>query len=357
MKNSYNVIGIMSGTSLDGVDVAHCRFVRKKKEWKAEIISSKTFGYNTEWQGALSNAHQLSGEKLIHLHTHYGKFLGQLIKSFIKKESIKKVDLVASHGHTIFHQPALGFTFQLGDGNAIHAKTKIPVAYDFRSLDVALGGQGAPLVPIGDALLFSKYDLCLNLGGIGNISVKEKSKITAFDFCYCNMALNYLTSKIEKNFDNKGKMSQQGIVNKNLLAQIEKIYFSNKKQRPSLGREGFEKDLQPLLDDESIPLNDRLHTVCESIAHELSLTIPDKKRKQKLLITGGGAFNNFLIHKIEEKLKGKVKVVVPEKKIIAFKEALVFAFLGVLRLRGEINALKSVTNASHDSCSGTLIGI
>ncbi len=357
MKNVYNVIGIMSGTSMDGVDLTYCRLTRKKKEWKTEIVSANTFGYNSEWLDALSNAHNLAGQELVHLHTRYGKFIGQLVNSFIKKEKIKKIDLIASHGHTIFHQPARQFTFQLGDGNAIHAKTKIPVAFDFRSLDVALGGEGAPLVPIGDALLFKNYDLCLNLGGIGNISVKEKNKITAFDFCYCNMALNYLASKAGKNFDHKGKMSRQGHVNENLLSQIEKIYYSSAGERPSLGRESFEKDFKTLLEDESIPLNDRLRTICESVANELSNIIPAKKKKQRLLVTGGGAFNNFLIQQIEEKLKERVTVIVPEKKIVAFKEALVFAFLGVLRLRGEINVLKDVTGAKKDSCSGILVGV
>lgn len=347
----------MSGTSLDGVDIACCKLEKKKKGWKADILRARTFEYSPEWLKELSSAHQLSGEGLIHLHTRYGKFLGQLVKSFIKKEEIKKVDLIASHGHTIFHQPQHRFTFQLGDGNAIHAQTKIPVAFDFRSLDVALQGEGAPLVPIGDALLFSEYDVCLNLGGIGNLSIKKKKEIRAFDFCYCNMALNYLAGKAGKKYDHKGKLAQQGNVNESLLSEIEKVYAVSRAAKPSLGREGFEKDFQALLDNETIPLNDRLHTVCESIARELAAAIPHQKEKQKLLVTGGGALNNFLIDKIKQRLGKKVKVIVPEKNIIAFKEALVFALLGVLRLRGEINALKSVTGAKEDSCSGALVGI
>jgi anhydro-N-acetylmuramic acid kinase len=357
MKNTFNVIGVMSGTSLDGVDVAYCKLKKKKKGWKADILRANTFEYSPEWLKELSSAHQLSGETLIHLHTRYGKFLGQLINSFMKKEGLKKVDLISSHGHTIFHQPQNRFTFQLGDGNAIYSQTKIPVAFDFRSLDVALRGEGAPLVPIGDAILFSEFTVCLNLGGIGNLSIKEKKKIRAFDFCYCNMALNYLAAKAEKKYDHKGKLAKQGAVNEALLAQIENIYAASRKAKPSLGREGFEKDLQALLDNETIPLNDRLHTVCESIARELAASIPHKKEKQKLLVTGGGALNDFLIEKIKQKLGKNLRVIVPEKNIIAFKEALVFSLLGVLRLRGEINALKSVTGAKEDSCSGVLVGI
>lgn len=355
MKNSFYAIGLMSGTSLDGVDVAYSRFQKRKKKWKAKIITAKTFDYSPEWQKELSGTHLLSGNDLIHLHTRYGKFLGELINSFVRKNKIEKIDLIASHGHTIFHQPDLHFTFQLGDGNAIFAETKIPVVYDFRSLDVALGGQGAPLVPMGDALLFSDYDICVNLGGIGNLTVKEKKKIKAFDFCFCNMALNYLTEKMNQRYDDKGKLAAAGTANELLLTKIESIYSQTRNAHPSLGREGFEKYMQALIDDESIPLNDRLCTVCESVANELALSVPEKK-KQKLLVTGGGAFNNFLIKRIEKKLSNKAKVIVPDKKIIAFKEAFVFAFLGVLRLCGETNVLKSVTGAATNSCSGVIVG-
>ena len=356
MKNIFYAIGLMSGTSLDGVDIAYCRFARKNKSWKGKIISASTKEYSPAWRKELASAHQLAGTELINLHTRYGEFLGQLTRSFIKENKIKRADLIASHGHTIFHQPQLGFTFQLGDGNAVHAEAKIPVVYDFRSLDVALEGQGAPLVPLGDQLLFSDFDVCVNLGGIGNLSLLGKSKVKAFDFSYCNMALNYLAEKTKKNFDNKGKLAREGNVNDALLSKIENIYAVTRKNHPSLGREGFEKDIQQLLDDGPVNLNDKLRTVCESIANELVLSIPGKKKKRKLLVTGGGAFNDFLIQLIEEKLKGRAKIVVPDKKIIAFKEAFVFAFLGVLRLRGEINILKSVTGAKKNSCSGVVVG-
>lgn len=356
MKNSFYVIGLMSGTSLDGLDIAYCRFTKVKKAWKAKIVTATTIGYSSKWRKELTEAHRLPGEALIHLHTRYGKFLGHSVGEFVKKNDVKKIDLIASHGHTIFHQPHLGFTFQLGEGNAIHAETRIPVVSDFRSLDVAFKGQGAPLVPIGDALLFSDYKICLNLGGIGNHSLKRKKKIIAFDFCYCNMALNYLTEKTGKSFDNKGKLASEGKVDEKLLSKIEAVYSKSRASRPSLGREGFEKDFQPLLDDESISLNNRLRTVCESVANELLLVIPPKNKKQNLLVTGGGAFNTFLINLVKEKLKGKAKVVVPGKNLIAFKEALVFAFLGLLRIRGEINVLKTVTGAKKNSCSGVVIG-
>src|SRR5260221_4356571 len=262
----YKVIGIMSGTSLDGVDLAYCKFNLKKKIWDFSIEASQTFSYSPEWATKLSSAHLLSGESLLELNSRYGKFLGQLCNQFTKQKKIKKIDLIASHGHTIFHQPNNKFTFQLGDGNSIHATTGLPVAFDFRSLDVALGGQGAPLVPIGDKLLFSDFDICLNMGGIANLSIEKNGKRNAFDICFCNMALNYLSAKAGKDFDKNGLMAHEGSINQRLLHSFEKIYQTNQKKNPSLGREGFEKGLQHLLDNESIPLNDRLRTSCESIA-------------------------------------------------------------------------------------------
>jgi len=352
----YKVIGIMSGTSLDGIDFAFCRFIHKKKNWEFSIQHAQTFPYPKEWKKKLGSAHLLSGENLLALNSAYGKYLGQQCNQFIKQKKLKRIDLIASHGHTIFHQPSKKFTFQLGDGNAMHAAIGLPIAFDFRSLDVALGGEGAPLVPIGDKHLFADFDICLNLGGIANLSVEVNGKRKAFDICFCNMILNYLSAKTGKDFDKNGMLASKGSINQKLLASFEKIYRANSKKKPSLGRESFEKEVQTLLDDKSIPLNDRLRTACESIASEIVRSIPDPNKKMKLLVTGGGALNSFLITLIRSKLTSKTEVIIPSKTIINFKEALVFAFLGVLRLRGENNVLKSVTGASHNSCSGVLIG-
>lgn len=353
--NKYSVIGLMSGTSLDGIDVAFCDFEWGKKQWHFSIKVAETFNYSSKWKTKLSSAPSLSGEKLKQLHSEYGRFLGELINQFVKKNKIKKVDLISSHGHTIFHQPKNKFTFQLGDGNALHAVTGLPVAFDFRSLDVALGGEGAPLVPIGDQLLFADYDVCVNLGGIANLSLDVKGKRKAFDVCFCNMALNYLSGKQGKDFDENGNLSSQGSVNEKLLNALSKIYQESGNKKPSLAREGFENEFLPLLENDKIDLPDRLRTVCESIANEIAMAIPTAKKKPKLLTTGGGAHNDFLIGLLKQKLSKQVEVFIPNNTIIDFKEALVFAFLGVLRSRGEINVLKSVTGAKRDSCSGVLV--
>ena len=342
---------------MDGLDIAYCKLIHKKGNWRFEIIKAMTIKYSSSWKRKLSGAHQLQAEELLALHSEYGSYLGQSAQNFISKHKIRKVDFIASHGHTIFHQPEKNFTFQLGEGNAIQSKSGIPVIADFRSLDVTLGGQGAPLVPIGDRYLFHDFDICLNLGGISNLSMEVKKERKAYDVCFVNMGLNYLSQQAGKEYDKQGELASKGVINATLLQKLTRVYGTLKKGRPSLGREGFEKWIQPLLKDKKIKLNDRLRTFCESIVIEIADAIPGNGGKLKLLATGGGALNSFLIQRLRGKLQDKAEVIVPEKIIIDFKEALVFALLGVLRVRNEVNVLKSVTGAKHDSSSGVIIGL
>lgn len=346
----------MSGTSLDGVDIALCIFRYQHSRWTFTIQKATTISYPQEWLKKLAAAHTLSGEALTALDAQYGKYLGLLCNQFIKEHSIRGINFIASHGHTVFHQPGNGFTLQIGNGNAIHAQTNIPVVYDFRNLDVQLGGQGAPLVPIGDRLLFGEYDMCLNLGGIANVSAEIKKGRLAFDVCYVNMGLNYLSAKAGKKYDRNGKMSQKGEVNKTLFRKIEKIYASLKLKRPSLGRELFEKKIKPLLDDESVLLSDRLCTFTEAAAHQLAGTFREVKKGGTVLCTGGGAFNSYFMYRLIECCGDDTTLVVPDEEIVKYKEALVFAFLGVLRTQQKINSLKSVTHAIKDSSSGVMVG-
>jgi anhydro-N-acetylmuramic acid kinase len=351
----YRVIGLMSGTSLDGLDIACCTFERNKQAWDYSIDRSITVKYPAAWARKLSQAHLLSGEELMALDAAYGKYLGEVTSKFITLNRLN-VDFVASHGHTIFHQPEKGFTFQLGNGNALHAVTGLPVVFDFRSLDVALGGEGAPLVPAGDKFLFGEYDVCLNLGGIANLSIDVKGARQAFDICFCNMGLNYLASKAGKEIDKDGRMASEGEIDKTLLNKLTKLYSGIREKRPSLGRELFEKQVRPLLDNESISIDTRLCTFTESIAIEIVRAIAPERKKVSVLCTGGGAFNSFFISRLLDHGGDDVELMLPEENIIKFKEALVFAFLGVLRVNGEINCLKSVTHASRDSSGGVMIG-
>jgi anhydro-N-acetylmuramic acid kinase len=345
----------MSGTSLDGLDIVKCTFKKSKNGWRYDIKKGETVKYPNDWLKQLSSAHKLSGEDLIELDVNYGKYLGKITRDFITRHKFK-IDFIASHGHTIYHQPKKGFTWQTGNGNALHAITGFPVVYDFRSLDVVLGGQGAPLVPAGDKFLFSEYDVCLNLGGIANLSMDVKKSRIAFDICFSNMGLNYLASKAKKEYDKNGAMASQGEVNNGLLKKLDKVYALLRKKRPSLGREIFELQIKPLLDQERIPLKDRLRTFTESAAKEIVSAILEHKKNPKVLCTGGGAFNSFLISRILDLIEDKATLIIPEDEIIKFKEAMVFAFLGLLRVRDEVNCLKSVTGARADSSGGVLVG-
>ena len=345
----------MSGTSLDGVDIAYCSF-EKKGKWEFSIDKAETISYAKRWKNKLSEAHTLEAEKLSSLHAAYGKFLGTVCNNFISKHKIKNLDFIASHGHTVFHQPKNGFTTQIGDGNHIHAVTGLPVIFDFRSLDVAHGGQGAPLVPVGDELLFDEYDVCLNLGGIANLSLSSKKKREAFDVCFVNMGLNYLAGMAGKEYDQNGALASDGEINTKLLAQLERAYRKVKSKRPSLGREFFEKNIQSLLDKSNCSIHDRLRTLTESSAKQIAEAILKSKKKPTVLCTGGGVYNSFLIYRLIELCGDNATLIIPEDQVIKFKEALVFAFLGVLRARKEINCLKSVTGASQNSSSGVTVG-
>lgn len=345
----------MSGTSLDGVDIACCTFTYDSG-WTFKLESSRTVSYPAAWSKKLKQAHTLSAEKLLALDAEYGSYLGSLCNSFIKKNKIKELHFIASHGHTIFHQPENRFTLQIGNGNALHAETKFPVINDFRSLDVLMGGQGAPLVPVGDKYLFSEYDVCLNLGGIANLSLDTKKGRVAYDVCFLNMGLNYLAQKVRKAYDASGALASSGEVNAALLKKLNTLYSALKTKRPSLGRELFEKKIQSLLDNKTISVEDKLRTFTESAAQEIVRAIKKYGSNKTVLCTGGGAFNSFLIYRMVELAGDDVTFVIPEGDIINFKEAIVFAFLGVLRIRNEANSLKSVTGASHDSSGGVMIG-
>jgi anhydro-N-acetylmuramic acid kinase len=354
-RNNFKAIGLMSGTSLDGLDIAYAHFAKNKGRWSFSLKKSTTVRYSSAWVQKPSTAQHLTGEQLMELDSEYGKFLGKTCSDFIRRNRLK-VDFIASHGHTIFHQPKKRFTYQLGNGSAIHAACGVPVVYDFRSLDVMRGGEGAPLVPVGDKFLFADYDVCLNLGGIANLSREVSGKRVAFDICFNNMGLNYLMSKIEKEFDKDGALSSEGEIHMPMLKKLDAVYSGLRKRRPSLGREMFEERIKPILDDPKVELKDKLRTMTLSSAKEIALAISSEKKRCNVLCTGGGAFNSFFISQLLDRCGDNITLIIPDADVIKFKEAVVFALLGVLRVRGESNCLKSVTGATSDSCSGSMIG-
>jgi len=339
----------MSGTSLDGLDLVACRFTFDAS-WKFDILKAVTIPYSHKWISKLSLAAELNALDLALLNNEYGKFIGKQVADFCTNLP-EKPDLVSSHGHTVFHQPLNRLTLQIGNGASVAASSGLPTACDFRSLDVALKGQGAPLVPVGDELLFSEYEICLNLGGIANVSFREDGERKAFDICPANMAFNHFTKELGYEYDMDGNLGRTGTVQEELLTLLNDLEFYQQKGPKSLGREWFELEFLPLIYSFQLTPEDVLRTLYEHVSDQLSRAV-DQYPKGQILITGGGALNVFLIELFSEKTKHKT--IIPSQQIIDFKEAVIFAFLGVLRLRNEVNCLKSVTGASHDHSGGII---
>ena len=349
--NKYNVIGVMSGTSLDGIDVVYTKLSFKKK-WFYKILACETFQYSEIWINKLIKAHTARAREFIQLDHQYGNYVGEIINKFLKKNKIKKsdVDLISSHGHTIFHEPKNMFTYQIGNGNQICAVTNIKTITDFRSLDVAFGGQGAPLVPIGDELLFKKYAGCLNLGGIANISFNSNNQRLAGDLNFANMISNYLSKKIGHLYDKDGNLAQKGKLDESLIAKLENLSFYKKIFPKSLSIEDFNNWYKPIYNNSDSNLYDQLYTAGVHLSRTIKNTF-EINENSELFITGGGAYNKFWIQKINEL---NIKTVIPEENMIEFKEALIFSLLGVLKIRNENNILSSVTGASKDLSAGVL---
>jgi anhydro-N-acetylmuramic acid kinase len=350
MNTSECLLGMMSGTSLDGVDIIVCNFNDSNNAFVYEILASETFEYSEEWNKKLQNAEKLNGQQLILLHNEYGRYLGFLAKDFIEKHKVIP-SLIASHGHTIFHQPEIKLTYQIGSGAEIAQVTGITTVCDFRSQDVAFGGQGAPLVPIGDELLFSNYEACINLGGFANISFKKENTRIAFDISPCNILLNRIAQGVGLLFDKNGELGKAGIANKEMLHQLGKIPYYEAEPPKSLGKEWLEQYVIPIENSFDIPEVDLLRTYYEHISDCVAKTLLKYNIKNALL-TGGGAFNTFLIERVKDKCKSDI--IIPDNQLIEFKEALIFALLGYLRVSEKPNTIKEVTGASTELSAGVV---
>jgi anhydro-N-acetylmuramic acid kinase len=346
-----NTIGLMSGTSLDGLDIVYVE-ISYNSNWSYKIKEAQTIKYSNKWIKKLTVANQLNGFELIKIHKEYGILLAQIINKFITDRQIPKndIDVISSHGHTVFHQPNKRFSYQIGCGIEISSKTNIKTICDFRSLDIAHGGEGAPLVPIGDLHLFKDYKYCLNIGGIANISYTNNSKRIAGDIDFANINSNRLANQLDLSMDRDGELAKKGSLNIELLNKLNEITFYKKNFPRSLGIEDYHKWYKPVLDDFNIPIQDQLHTTGIHLCNNIFKLI-EKDDFNEILITGGGAHNKFWIHSLN---KMGINIKLPSKEIIEFKEALIFAFLGVLYLNNEVNTLASVTGASKNLKSGTL---
>lgn len=357
---TYRAIGLMSGSSLDGLDLVFTEISVSGNNWSYRILHADCRTYTPEWKERLQNATTLSAEAYLQLHSDYGHLLGRMVNEFIAENGLEyKVQLICSHGHTTFHHPAAGYTHQLGDGAAIAAETGIHVVSDLRNMDVALGGQGAPIVPIGELKLMPQFDYFLNLGGIANLSANTLP-YTAFDVCPANRVLNLLAQDEGMEYDNKGMLAATGTLQSDLLEQLHTLPYYKKTFPKSLSNSFGTETIYPILKQSGYSTADLLRTYTEHIADEIRnalqlLTTTPAAEQQQLLVTGGGAFNDFLIQRLTEKLKdNNINVVLAEPELIQYKEALIMAFLGVLRWREESNVLQSVTGASRNSIGGAV---
>lgn len=350
--STINILGMMSGTSLDGLDLALCRFRNENGQWRYEVADAACIGYPEEWIKRLQALPGGTALELAAAHAEYGHYLGTEARKFLDRSG-EKAGLIASHGHTIFHQPGRSLTFQLGSGAAIAAAAGTDTVCDFRTTDVARHGQGAPLVPIGDELLFSDYDYCLNIGGIANISYPSSGRRLAYDVCPANMVLNHLSNLLGMAYDDGGAVARSGKLHHDLLRRLNELDYYQAAAPKSLGREWVEEQVFPLLEKTGLPPADLLCTFTEHVAYQVVRSCELPVKRKGMLATGGGAFNSFLIERINAmKPELDIRVTDELRETIKFKEAIIFAFLGLLRMTGEFNSLSSVTGANRNSCGG-----
>lgn len=354
---TYKVIGLMSGSSMDGIDLAYCEFAEENGKWSYDVLQAETIEFDLKWSRRLAELDHQDAQTYAKSHVYFGHYLGNEINNFLRNYQLKP-DFISSHGHTIFHQPEVKFTAQIGDGAAISAITGLPVVCEFRNMDVALGGHGAPLVPIGEMFLYPEFGMLLNLGGIANLSVQTHNGISAYDICPANYVLNHLMQHVQKQaYDKGGELASTGTLNHSLLEFLDALDYYKLPNPKSLGKEWIKKHFLPYIYKIEIPIEDKMRTLVEHITDQISLSVKNAKStaiNTKLLISGGGVYNQFQMEQLKQKTSAEI--IIPDDKTIQFKEAIIFAFLGVLRILNRNNSLKSVTGANKDNIGGALHG-
>ncbi len=357
----YRVIGLMSGSSLDGADIAYCHIHFNNGKWTYQIIQAETIDYPAKWKLRLKKLVLQNAITYLRTDVYFGHFLGELLNTFIDAHGIRSdIDFIASHGQTVFHQPENNVTSQIGDGAAIAAKTRLPVVCNFRTVDVAFSGQGAPIAPIADQYFFSGYKIFLNLGGISNLSFILPDKIIGYDVSPCNLVLNALAEKIGFDFDDRGEHAAKGLFDEKLFDELNQSWYYAKDYPKTLSGGFVSKVMMPVFKHYPITADDKLRTMCEHIAHQISRELNKINKSQnlnlskadKMLVTGGGAFNDYLISRIAE--LSPLSIEIPDEQTIKFKEALLTALMGVLRMRNEVNCFSSVTGASQNNIGGAV---
>lgn len=349
---SYHVLGIMSGTSRDGIDLAQIKFDYTNCAWRYSFGGTETLAYSNYWKQTLADVDNNSPSAIADLNIAYTNYLGKRIKNFIDEHQLQNLDAICSHGHTVFHQPEKQYTLQIGNLPELAKITNQTVVCDFRIQDVEFGGQGAPLVPIGDQLLFDEYAACINLGGFANISLNKNNERIAYDICPINIVLNQYAEQCGLAYDDKGKIAASGTVNTELVRELDDLKFYKENPPKSLGIEWVKKEVFPLLKNQDLSTEDILATYTTHATNQLSAALRECSDK-KVLLTGGGVYNEFLIQSLKNKTD--CDLIIPDAQLIDYKEALIFGLLGVLKLRGEVNVLKSVTGAKKDHSSGVIM--
>jgi anhydro-N-acetylmuramic acid kinase len=354
----YKVIGLMSGSSMDGLDIVYTQLEEVRGAWTFEIIHADCIPYTDEWVNALEYISTKSVQEFLRLDTAYGRYLGEQVMRFIEQYDIDhKVHFIASHGHTIMHEPKQQTTCQIGNGAMIAALTGLPVIDNLRALDVALGGQGAPIVPIGDKLLFGNYEYCLNIGGICNITIQNQNKLLAFDVCPANQVLNRLAKNEGKDMDEDGAIAAEGNILLDVLTELNDRQYYKQIGPKSLGNEEARDLVFPILLESGHSNADMLRTMVEHIADQVAAAVRlyPTQADAHMLVTGGGAFNKFLMEQLHKALLPlNVTVTIPDDSIVKYKEGLVMALIGALRWREENTVLSDVTGATKDSVGGTI---
>lgn len=352
--DKYKIIGLMSGTSLDGLDLAYCHFTKVQDRWQYKLMAYQSISYTPVQSQKLKDSVELAAADLLHLDILYGEWLGNQVRAFVAEHKIEP-DYVSSHGHTVFHQPERRLTYQMGNGQELANVCGLPVICDFRTTDVLLGGQGAPLVPVGDQALFKEYTFCLNLGGIANMSFELHGQRIAYDICPVNMLLNEAARQLKLPFDAEGRIARSGALDEAMLEELNALPYYRQEFPKSLGYEWFVKVILPIIDKYELAPADLLRTGVEHIAQRIAQDVQQfNPSGARLLVTGGGAYNDFLLRRLRVLLREQVEIIVPDPLLIEYKEAIVFGLMGALRLKGEMNCLRTVTGARKDSSAGRI---
>lgn len=357
----YRALGLMSGSSLDGLDMALVEFEEIGGKWNYTILNSDCASYPDEMKERLKHSTELNAPDYLQLNVDFGRLIGNLVNDFINKNDLAyKIQLIALHGHTTFHIPQKGVSAWLGNPADVAAITKINVVSDLRAMDVALGGQGAPIVPLGEKLLFPDFNYFLNIGGIANISILKNDKKIAFDVCAANKVLNMLAEQTGAGYDKDGAIAAAGNVSTALLTELNRLEYYKQPYPKSLANNFGIETVYPIVNAAPVSLEDKMRTYVEHIVTQISYAINDASQRnpsetEKLFITGGGALNSFLVKRLTAVLKQyNIEVFVPEKETIDNKEALIMALLAVLRWREENTVMNEITGAARPSIGGAV---